>query len=349
MFVNQHENRSSTGGSAGEEGLYYGTNTWGGGGQTEGTSRGSQRRGHGGGWRGAMPAPPLQAFPTGRDGTAQPSPPGARARARRDRGREAPPPAKRRAAASRAESNRAPAARLRSAASAAVPSPGAPQPAGLPPPSRLLPDLRQRPPPPRARPRPRPTPAAGPRAGPGRAAAEAAPPAARQGRAPGRTSRALRSCLRRRCSVRPAGPEPGSGAERRQSRYCHHRKLRRHLSGGRLRETCLPAAFLRRRLLPLAPRRPQLFSNWAAPTGPVARAVHVTVLAFPAPIGWRQGYLTGTGLASRTEARDIISKQSLLTSPSRASRLWVPPRPRPPRREPSAHASRGVRQSAAGP
>lgn len=110
MFVNQHENRSSTGGSAGEEGLYYGTNTWGGGGQTEGTSRGSQRRGHGGGWRGAMPAPPLQAFPTGRDGTAQPSPPGARARARararRDRGREAPPPAKRRAAASRAEPSR---------------------------------------------------------------------------------------------------------------------------------------------------------------------------------------------------------------------------------------------------
>lgn len=291
---------------------------------------------------------PRPSRPSRRDGTGRPNPalpgPGPGPAVTGEERRRRPPSAGPR----RAESNRAPAARLRSAASAAVPSPGAPQPAGLPPPSRLLPDLRQRPPPPRARPRPRPTPAAGPRAGPGRAAAEAAPPAARQGRAPGRTSRALRSCLRRRCSVRPAGPEPGSGAERRQSRYCHHRKLRRHLSGGRLRETCLPAAFLRRRL-PLAPRRPQLFSNWAAPTGPVARAVHVTVLAFPAPIGWRQGYLTGTGLASRTEARDIISKQSLLTSPSRASRLWVPPRPRPPRREPSAHASRGVRQSAAGP
>lgn len=75
-----------------------------------------------------------------------------------------------------------------------------------------------------------------------------------------------------------------------------------------------PAAFLFRRL-PLAPCRPQRFSNWAAPTGAVARVVYVTAPAYSAPIGWgRVTSAGGEGLTSRTESHDIISKQSALTS-----------------------------------
>lgn len=139
-------------------------------------------------------------------------------------------------------------------------------------------------------------------------------PTPRRLRAPGRTSWALRSCLRRRCSVRPG--RAGTALRRwKETKPLLPPSPAPPPSCRREDEGDLPpAAFLFRRLS-LAPCRPQRFSNWAAPTRAVTRVVYVTVPASSAPIGWGEGYISGgEGLTSRTESHDIISKQSALTS-----------------------------------
>lgn len=273
MFVNQHENRPLRGGDRRDgTDFYYSTNTWGGGGQTEGTS---PRRGHGGRWRRAMAAPPLRAFPPernapGQDSPLRPSGPG-----------QTPPcPGEEGPACGRWSSAGPRRGESPAAASAAVPSTTSPRPRAAHPASRRHPDLRRprrpasapAPPPPRGR-------------GPGRAVQRRRPPArppAAAGAPPGRGGlRAVPHGLcghvsADRCSVRPAGPEPGSGAGRRQSRYCHHRKLRRHLIGGRLRETCLlpPSSFADSHWLLAAPsdfligrlRRGLLLGSFTSPS-----------------------------------------------------------------------------------
>lgn len=117
-------------------------------------------------------------------------------------------------------------------------------------------------------------------------------PTPRRLRAPGRTSWALRSCLRRRCSVRPG--RAGTALRRwKETKPLLPPSPAPPPSCRREDEGDLPpAAFLFRRLS-LAPCRPQRFSNWAAPTRAVARVVYVTVPASSAPIGWGEGYISG--------------------------------------------------------
>lgn len=266
MLVNQRENRPLTGGDR-RDGRTFTTA------QTRGAGA-DKRRAHprGGGTAGdGGPAPPGLPAETGRDSPTRPSGPG-----------PAPTP---------------PFPGRRGVRAAAGQAPGRGEVTARPPPSPdpPTPTLRyathprlppRHPPPPQARPRP--TPAAGPRAEAGGAAAEAARqqrlplPPSWAGSGPYLTGSAVMSPL----PLLGAAGRAGTGLRR----WTETKPLlppsqapppsyRREAEGD-----LPPAAFFLRRL-PLAPRRPQRFSNWAAPTGPVARVVHVTVPTFPAPIG----------------------------------------------------------------
>lgn len=248
MFVNQHENGSFTGDGRERKGFTTAHTRGAGAAGRRAQPRGTRRRarrpmagGDGGPAPSGLSGLPAASrrFPPKRDRTALPAPRAwARAQAQPRRAREERRACRRCSRPGRGQTRRGPAAR-----------PPCPPPA-LP----TRPPSRRHPAPcstsaSACRPRPVPAPPPPRGRGPGRAEQPRRPPASSGRRFPRRpagagsgpylTGSAVMSPLP---LLGAAGPEPGSGAERKQSRYCHHR--RRHLIGGRLRETCLlPPSF----------------------------------------------------------------------------------------------------------